>query len=123
MIDPNFILLYVDNPKASAVFYEKLLGQALVEVSPTFALFALASGIKLGLWSRHTVEPAANAPAGAAELAFAVSDQPALTALYKDWQERGLLIIQPPITMDFGVTFVAVDPDGHRLRVFVPMEG
>jgi hypothetical protein len=22
--------------------------------------------------------------------------------------------------MDFGTTFVATDPDGHRLRVFVP---
>jgi hypothetical protein len=24
------------------------------------------------------------------------------------------------VQMDFGVTFVATDPDGHRLRVFVP---
>jgi len=25
--------------------------------------------------------------------------------------------------MDFGYTFVALDPDGHRLRVLVPAEG
>ena len=25
--------------------------------------------------------------------------------------------------MDFGRTFVALDPDGHRLRVFAPKEG
>jgi len=25
--------------------------------------------------------------------------------------------------MDFGHTFVALDPDGHRLRVMVPAEG
>jgi hypothetical protein len=25
--------------------------------------------------------------------------------------------------MDFGVTFVATDPDGHRLRVFVSGSG
>jgi hypothetical protein len=25
-----------------------------------------------------------------------------------------------PVQMDFGTTFVATDPDGHRLRVFVP---
>jgi hypothetical protein len=24
--------------------------------------------------------------------------------------------------MDFGHTFVALDPDGHRLRVFFPVE-
>jgi hypothetical protein len=24
------------------------------------------------------------------------------------------------VQMDFGYTFVAADPDGHRLRVFVP---
>jgi hypothetical protein len=24
--------------------------------------------------------------------------------------------------MDFGRTFVALDPDGHRLRVFAPAE-
>jgi len=29
-------------------------------------------------------------------------------------------IIQEPVQMDFGYTFVATDPDGHRLRVFVP---
>ena len=25
-----------------------------------------------------------------------------------------------PTAMDFGFTFVALDPDGHRLRVFAP---
>jgi hypothetical protein len=25
-----------------------------------------------------------------------------------------------PTKMDFGTTFVALDPDGHRLRVFAP---
>jgi hypothetical protein len=28
--------------------------------------------------------------------------------------------VQSPIAMDFGFTFTAVDPDGHRLRVFAP---
>ncbi len=31
---------------------------------------------------------------------------------------RGVEIIQPPMEADFGRTFTAVDPDGHRLRVF-----
>ena len=40
MPDPNFILLYVDSPAASAGFYADLLGHTPVEASPTFAMFA-----------------------------------------------------------------------------------
>ncbi|MBN9531519.1 MAG: VOC family protein [Alphaproteobacteria bacterium] len=120
MTDPNFVLLYVDSPVASAAFYAGLLGRDPVEASPTFAMFALQSGVMLGLWSRHTVEPAATAAGGGAEIAFAVEDRDRVAALHADWQARGLPILQPPVDLDFGHTFVAADPDGHRLRVFAP---
>ena len=61
MIDPNFVLLYVADPAASARFYEQLLDKRPVEESPTFAMFALSSGVMLGLWGRSGVEPAAAA--------------------------------------------------------------
>ncbi len=83
-------------------------------------MFALASGVMLGLWSRRTVLPAATAPVGSGELAFALDDADAVHAVHADWSKRGLKIAQPPTDMDFGHTFVALDPDGHRLRVFVP---
>ena len=118
--DPNFILLYVDSPAASARFYAELLGKQPVEASPTFAMFALDSGIMLGLWSRYTVEPAAEQGSGGGELAFAVADKAAVKATYADWGKRGLRIAQAPTDLDFGHTFVALDPDGHRLRVFAP---
>jgi catechol 2,3-dioxygenase-like lactoylglutathione lyase family enzyme len=117
--DPNFILLYVESPAASAAFYADLLGRPPVEASPTFAMFALASGVMLGLWARDTVEPAATG-AGGGEIAFAVADVETVHALHADWSRRGLAIIQPPTAMDFGRTFAALDPDGHRLRVFAP---
>ena len=120
MPDPNFILLYVDSPARSARFYGELLGKPPVESSPTFAMFALESGVMLGLWSRHTVEPAAAAPAGANEIAFAVADKGAVSRLYAEWGARELRIAQAPTDLDFGHTFVALDPDGHRLRVFAP---
>jgi catechol 2,3-dioxygenase-like lactoylglutathione lyase family enzyme len=120
MPDPNFILLYVDSPPASARFYKDLLGKPAVESSPTFAMFALESGVTLGLWSRHTVEPAAAAPAGGSEIAFAVADKDAVSRLYAEWGARSLRIAQAPTDLDFGHTFVALDPDGHRLRVFAP---
>jgi len=120
MTEPNFIILYVDNPPASADFYAGLLRKTAVESSPTFAMFIMESGLKLGLWSKHTVEPAAAAAGGGGELAFSVSNSDTLHDLFADWVERGLEIIQRPTEMDFGFTFVALDPDGHRLRVFAP---
>lgn len=115
---PNFVLLYVDSPSASAAFYRDLLGRAPLEASPSFALFALDSGLMLGLWSRHTVSPSGTATGGGAELAFTVADAAAVDVAFADWQGRGLAILQEPTNMEFGRTFLAADPDGHRLRVF-----
>ena len=120
MSDPNFVILYVDSPPASADFYAGLLGKPPVESSPTFAMFALESGVMLGLWSRHTVEPTATAAAGGGEIAFTVGDADAVRSVHADWRKRGLPILQAPVDLDFGHTFVALDPDGHRLRVFAP---
>ncbi|APR87030.1 hypothetical protein A7982_12379 [Minicystis rosea] len=119
MFDPSFVLLYVESPAASAAFYTTLLGRAPVESSPTFVMFALASGVMLGLWGRDGVEPPATAPGGA-EIAFTVADADAVRATHAAWVERGLTIAQAPARLDFGTTFVALDPDGHRLRVFAP---
>ncbi|RLM24477.1 hypothetical protein BIY29_08725 [Brenneria alni] len=122
MTDPNYVLLYVDNPVNSANFYARLLNKQPVETSSTFALFALDSGIMLGLWSKHTVEPAAIASGGASELAISVASNEEVDVLYMDWCQRKLNIIQTPVDLDFGYTFVAADPDGHRLRIFALSE-
>jgi catechol 2,3-dioxygenase-like lactoylglutathione lyase family enzyme len=115
----SFVLLYVDNPPASARFYADLLGTPPVESSPTFAMLPLKTDVMLGLWSRRTVEPIASAPGGG-EIAFTVADAAAVESTHADWKQRGLPIAQAPTAMDFGHTFVALDPDGHRLRVFAP---
>ena len=120
MLDINFVLLYVESPAVSAAFYQKLIGRPPVEQSPTFAMFAMESGMMLGLWSRHTVEPAAAAAGGGGEIAVTVRDAAAVDATHTDWKALGLRILQEPTNLDFGRTFVALDPDGHRLRVFFP---
>ena len=115
----SFVLLYVDNPLASASFYADLLDTKPVETSSTFAMLPLNGDVMLGLWQRRNVEPVASAPGGG-EIAFTVADQAAVESTHADWKKRGLPIAQPPTAMDFGHTFVALDPDGHRLRVFAP---
>ncbi|MBR7800529.1 VOC family protein [Undibacterium fentianense] len=120
MPQPNFILLYVDNPILSTHFYADLLNLHAIESSPTFSLFGLDSGLMLGLWSKHAALPRVQAAAGAHELAFAVANQQTVEEWAIDWQERGIVLIQAPCQMDFGFTFVGLDPDGHRLRVFAP---
>ena len=120
MLNPNFIILYVDSPAASATFYAGLLGHDPVEQSPTFAMFALPSGTMLGLWKRDGVEPAVGTKGGDGEIAFAVDDRETVTSIHRNWTGRGLKVVQQPTDMDFGHTFVALDPDGHRLRVFHP---
>lgn len=117
---PNFILLYVSNPQQSTTFYQTLLGCEPIESSATFAMFALNSGVMLGLWSRETVLPAASGQSGNSEIAMTVGNKESVLAMYQLWTERGITIIQEPTAMDFGFTFVATDADGHRIRVFAP---
>jgi len=122
MSHPNFALLYVDDALISARFYADVLEIEPVEAQATFALFALRSGLKLGLWAKSDVLPAVTAPSGSSELAIALKSEEEFEHLYKNWRARGVVIAQVPTSMDFGLTFVALDPDGHRLRVFVPIE-
>jgi catechol 2,3-dioxygenase-like lactoylglutathione lyase family enzyme len=120
MTNFSFVLLYVADPVASAAFYEGLLGKPPIDVAPTFAMLPLNEGVRLGLWLRGDVAPAATAAPGGHEIAFTVADADAVRAIHSAWRERGLQIAQEPTAMDFGHTFVALDPDGHRLRVFAP---
>jgi len=118
MQSPYFFILYVENPVSSAALYQQLLGRPPIDAAPTFAMFALDGGVKLGLWSRHTVEPACRVTGGGNEVCFAVDAKAQVDALFADWSRRGLPVAQAPVEMDFGYTFVALDPDQHRLRVY-----
>jgi len=120
MPDPNFLLLYVTDTTRSAAFWASLLGRPPIEQSETFAMLPLRDGVMLGLWKIGGVEPAARQTGGGAEICFAVGSPAEVDATHADWTGRGLTILQAPTEMDFGRTFTAADPDGHRLRVFCP---
>ena len=119
MTSPNFILAYVADAPKSAALYEKLLDAKPVEASPNWAMFAFPNGLALGLWSRDEVEPRATLPGGS-EIGFPVESDAAVQTTRDAWARLGLKILQEPTRMDFGLTFTAADPDGHRLRVFAP---
>jgi catechol 2,3-dioxygenase-like lactoylglutathione lyase family enzyme len=120
MNSPNFLILYVDSPAKSVAFYERLLGRKPAEASANFAMFALDGGLMLGLWARSDVQPRAHVSGGGHEICFPAKDKSGVDDLHARWRELGLSIAQAPVEMDFGYTFTALDPDGHRLRVFVP---
>ncbi len=120
MSEFNFLLLHVADPVASAKLYNALLDIPIVDQKPDIAILPLRDGVMLGLWSRETVEPISSGQSGASEIAFGVTDAASVETLHIDWKARGLTIIQAPTRMSFGTTFVALDPDGHRLRVFAP---
>ena len=113
----NYILLAVADPARSAAFYSSLLGVQPVENSPTFVLYVLPNGIKLGLWINEQIDPRP-LPAGGVEVTFSEDDAESVTATHAEWSAKGATILQAPTQMDFGFTFTAQDPDGHRLRVF-----
>jgi predicted enzyme related to lactoylglutathione lyase len=118
--DFNLAVLYVKNSEASAAFYKTLLEQPIVQSSPKFSMLPLGGGAMLGLWQREDVEPRVGNELGGGEIAFTVADGDAVRATHETWKARGAKIAQAPTAMPFGHTFVALDPDGHRLRVFAP---
>jgi predicted enzyme related to lactoylglutathione lyase len=121
MTNPNMILAYVADAPKSAALYAQLFGVEPVETSKNFAMFAFPSGLSLGLWARDDVEPRATLPGGT-EIGFPVENSIAVTMTRDAWSRLGLKILQEPTHMDFGFTFTAADPDGHRLRVFAPTQ-
>lgn len=111
----GFTLLFVANPQKSSLFYQEILEIKPIEESATFVMFALKNGVMLGLWSKYTAEPRVDASAGALEICFPAEN---VDALYEEWGRKQVTVAQKPTDMDFGRTFVVLDPDGHRIRVY-----
>ena len=77
------------------------------------------SGVMLRLWAAHAAPLQATA-SGGEKIAFAMHGVSTVSALHDDWRAKGLKSVPAPAAMDFGFTFVALDPNGHRLRGFAP---
>ena len=116
ILEPTAIVLYVENLAISSKFYQDLLGIKPEEASPTFHSFTLSNGMGLGLKAKHAVLPPADKNGGG-ELAFTLDNNKKVDALFAEWQEKNINMAHPPTVLPYGYTFVALDPDGNRLRV------
>lgn len=117
LLEPCAIVLYVDNLAITSNFYRDLLERIPEEASATFHSFKLSNGMNLGLKARHAIIPPAEQKNGSGELVFALDNHQKVDALFAQWQAKKLNIIAPPTQLPYGYTFVALDPDGNRLRI------
>jgi predicted enzyme related to lactoylglutathione lyase len=120
MPTPNLVLLYVKDPLHSAAFYEKLFQQAPEAKFPTYASFAFANGLHVGLWSTAAKNFVSGGSGHRSELAFMLDNEQQVRDLHDTWHKQGVVIEQALHKAVFGLTFVATDPDGHRIRVCLP---
>lgn len=120
MHDIAEVILYVSDAPASAQFYADLLGRSFESGSPTFKTISLPGDRILAVVQRDTVAPVAEGGPGSVELVLALSNDDDVTRLHEDWREKGVDILMAPTRAPFGLTFVAADPDGHRIRAYHP---
>jgi predicted enzyme related to lactoylglutathione lyase len=111
------ILFYVTDPAESKSFYAAIFDRDPVEANPTFAMFVLPSGLGAGLWKKDGVRPAPVVTGACCDIGIKVHEAAAVDAMHREWTEKGATIAMAPSDLDFGRSFVATDPDGHRLRV------
>ena len=120
MISPNLMILYVENAPASGRFYETIFGTTPQVLSPGFVSFQFPNGLGLGLWSTSSPEFVSGGNVHLVEVALDVHDVAENEPRADETRADGVTIEQAPFTAVFGRTFVALDPDGHRIRVCPP---
>ena len=117
MFKPNSIILYVNDVEKSTRFYTRLLNTEPVEQYSEFSVFALTDDMILGLQAKSGIDPAPQPHIGGTEICMSDVSNREVDEIFRKWSELGVEIIMKPAMLDFGYTFVATDPDGHRLRV------
>ena len=108
---PTSVILYVEDVNTSTAFYRRALGEEPVETFEGFAVFALTEDVT------HGIDPAAVGAPGSVELSMSHATRDDVDRLHRSWSELGFPMALEPTELAFGYTFVATDPDGHRLRV------
>lgn len=118
MFTLDSIVLYVDDIQRSMAFYAKAFNCEPKLLSPTFAALDFASNVKITLKQTDALTPTSTIRGGGTELSLPVTSRDAFDALFEKWKQQGIEFAQEREESVYGVNFVAVDPDGHRIRVF-----
>jgi catechol 2,3-dioxygenase-like lactoylglutathione lyase family enzyme len=117
MFKPNSVILYVNDVDVSTKFYESIFGEKPIEAFPGFSVFSLKDGFILGLQTKHDIEPKPQPTFGGFELCLSDISIDEVDSIYSDFKARNVPMALTPTTLEFGYTFVALDPDGHRIRL------
>lgn len=120
MLTPNLLLFYVQNPLESAQFYEQIFEITPVASFPSYVAFIFKNGFSFSLWSTEAKNFVSGGNGHRAELSFMVADEESVRNLREKWSKLNITIEQDLHEAVFGLTFVALDPDGHRIRVCMP---
>lgn len=120
MLVPNLFILYVKDPLKSAEFYEKIFEVKPVDAFPTWVAFTFDNGLNFALWSLTAKDFKSGGEGHRCEMSFMVKNEDEVRRLCQLWGELGVTIEQDVHKAVFGETFVALDPDGHRIRVCIP---
>ncbi|GEM79907.1 VOC family protein [Vibrio superstes] len=118
MFTLDSIVLYVEDVQSSMAFYAKAFNCEPKLLSPTFATLDFASNVKITLKQADALTPSSPVRGGGTELSIPIANRETFDTLFDNWQQQGIEFSQEREESVYGVNFVAVDPDGHRLRVF-----
>ena len=120
MHTPNLVIFYVENPQKSSRFYEQIFARSPVDFYPSWVSFTFENGLHFGLWSNKAINFISGGVGHRSEFSFMVANEKIVQDLYDKWKMLDIFIEQEIHQAVFGLTFVALDPDGHRIRVCVP---
>lgn len=120
MLVPNLLLFYAKDPIESSLFYERIFNQKPVAAFPSYVAFTFSNGLTFSLWSTSAKDFVSSGSGHRSEIAFMVSEESEVRRLHAAWAQMGAVIEQDLYEAVFGLTFVALDPDGHRIRVCMP---
>jgi predicted enzyme related to lactoylglutathione lyase len=111
-------IVYVNDAPAAARFYGDLLGLSPSFETSGYITFDLGPGAGLALWSGQFEDLSPGVPR-TSEVCLAIEGgrPDEINTIFKRWQSKGVTILHEPHDAGFGLTFLAADPDGNRIRV------
>jgi len=117
MVEMNAVTLYVQDLDASIAFYSQLLEREVHPIAEGLVVFIQYSESRLILRSKASVHPYSHG-VGGFELMFNAYTNSKVDAIFNKWKTDGVVICVPPAMTSYSYAFLALDPDGHRLKVY-----